>query len=311
MEFKHISIMFEDCMNLLNIQKNGIYVDGTLGGGGHSLGICERLGSDGRLVGIDRDLEAIGAAKKRLEAHNGKTTFVNSNYADIKEILAELHIPSINGALLDLGVSSYQLDNPERGFSYMHDAPLDMRMNAQDGFSAYNLINEYSEKELTRVIKDYGEERWASRIAQFIVNARKNAPIKTTFELNDIIKAAIPASARKDGGHPSKRTFQAIRIEVNSEIEKLEKALSDFFDVLSPGGRLAVITFHSLEDRIAKQLFVKLASGCTCPPSFPVCVCGNVPKGKIITKKPVVASAEEIEFNSRSKSAKLRVIEKL
>lgn len=311
MEFKHISIMFEDCMNLLNIQQNGIYVDGTLGGGGHSLGICERLGSDGRLIGIDRDLEAIGAASKRLENHKDKTTFVNSNYSEIKEIMAELHIPSINGALLDLGVSSYQLDNPERGFSYMHNAPLDMRMNAQDRFSAYNLVNEYSEKELTRVIRDYGEERWASRIAQFIVNARKNAPIKTTFELNDIIKAAIPASARKDGGHPSKRTFQAIRIEVNGEIEKLEKALQDFFDVLGPGGRLAVITFHSLEDRIVKQLFVKLASGCTCPPSFPVCVCGNVPKGKIITKKPIVASSKEIEFNSRSKSAKLRGIEKI
>ena len=311
MEFKHISIMFEDCMNLLNIQKNGIYVDGTLGGGGHSLGICERLGDSGRLIGIDRDLEAIGAAKERLHNHNGKTTFVNSNYADIKEILAELHIHSINGALLDLGVSSYQLDNPERGFSYMHNAPLDMRMNAQDSFSAYELVNSYSEKELTRVIRDYGEERWASRIAQFIVNARKTAPVETTFELNDIIKAAIPASARKDGGHPSKRTFQAIRIEVNSEIEKLEKALSDFFDVLAPGGRLAVITFHSLEDRIVKQLFAKLASGCTCPPSFPICVCGNVPKGKILTKKPIVASEEEIEFNSRSKSAKLRGIEKL
>ena len=311
MEFKHISIMFEDCMKLLNIKETGIYVDGTLGGGGHSLGICEQLGQTGRLIGIDRDLEAIAAAKKRLKNHKTKTTFVNNNYANIKEIAAELSIPSIDGALLDLGVSSYQLDNPERGFSYMHDAPLDMRMNAQDSFSAYELINSYSEKELTRVIKDYGEERWASRIAQFIVIARKTAPIRTTFELNDIIKAAIPAGARKEGGHPSKRTFQAIRIEVNSEIEKLENALSDFFDLLSPGGRLAVITFHSLEDRIVKQLFAKLASGCTCPGSFPICVCGNVPKGKILTKKPIVASEEEIAFNSRSKSAKLRGIEKI
>lgn len=311
MEFKHISIMFEDCMRLLNIKENGIYVDGTLGGGGHSLGICERLSANGRLIGIDRDLEAIAAAKQRLENHVGKTTFVNSNYASVKEILAELGISAIDGALLDLGVSSYQLDNPERGFSYMHNAPLDMRMNTRDGFSAYNLVNEYSEKELTRVIRDYGEERWASRIASFIVNSRKNAPIKTTFELNDIIKAAIPASARKDGGHPSKRTFQAIRIEVNGEIEKLEKALTDFFDVLAPSGRLAVITFHSLEDRIVKQLFAKLSTGCTCPPSFPICVCGNVPKGKVLTKKPIVASSDEISFNSRSKSAKLRGIEKL
>ena len=311
MEFKHISIMFEDCMNLLNIQKNGIYVDGTLGGGGHSLGICERLGSDGRLVGIDRDLEAIGAAKKRLEAHNGKTTFVNSNYADIKEILAELHIPSINGALLDLGVSSYQLDNPERGFSYMHDAPLDMRMNAQDGFSAYNLINEYSEKELTRVIKDYGEERWASRIAQFIVNARKNAPIKTTFELNDIIKAAIPASARKDGGHPSKRTFQAIRIEVNAELDTISPMISDAGKRLVKGGRIAVISFHSLEDRLVKLSYRELASGCTCPKDFPVCICGKTPTAKELTKKPILPSDGELENNPRSRSAKLRVAEKI
>ena len=311
MEFKHISIMFEDCMRLLDIKKDGIYVDGTLGGGGHSYGICSSLGENGRLIGIDRDMEAIDAAKKRLAEFANITTFVNSNYANIKEILAECGVSSINGALLDLGVSSYQLDNPERGFSYMHDAPLDMRMNAQDSFSAYELINEYSEKELTRVIKDYGEERWASRIARFIVNARKSHPVATTFQLNDIIKSAIPASARKDGGHPSKRTFQAIRIEVNGEIEKLEKAVSDFFDVLAPGGVLAVITFHSLEDRIVKQLFKDFATGCTCPSDFPICVCGKTPRGKILTKKPIVANDEEINFNSRSKSAKLRGIMKL
>ncbi len=311
MEFKHISIMFEDCMKLLDIKPAGIYVDGTLGGGGHSYGICERLNNDGRLIGIDRDLEALAAAGKRLESFSSVTTFINDNYANVKNILKGLSIPSIDGALLDLGVSSYQLDNPQRGFSYMQDAPLDMRMNTSDSFSAYNLVNEYSEKELFRVIKDYGEENWASRIAKFIVAERKKSPIKTTFELNDIIKSAIPAGARKDGGHPSKRTFQAIRIEVNSEIEKLENALTDFFDSLSPGGVLAVITFHSLEDRITKQLFTRLASGCTCPRDFPICVCGNTPKGTIITKKPITASPEEIESNSRSKSAKLRAIRKI
>ncbi|MBQ3053712.1 MAG: 16S rRNA (cytosine(1402)-N(4))-methyltransferase RsmH [Clostridia bacterium] len=311
MEFKHIPIMFDDCINMLNIQQDGIYVDGTLGGGGHSYGICSRLGDKGRLIGIDRDSEAISAAKKRLEKFEGKVTFVNDNYANIKNVLSKEGPVLINGALLDLGVSSYQLDNPERGFSYMHNAPLDMRMNAQDGFSAYELVNTYSEKDLFRVIKDYGEEKWASRIAKFIVEARKKEDIKTTFQLNDIIKSAIPAGARKDGGHPSKRTFQAIRIEVNGEIEKLKNALSDFFDVLAPGGVLAVITFHSLEDRIVKQLFTELSTGCTCPPSFPICVCGKKPRGKIINKKPMVASGEEIENNSRSKSAKLRGITKL
>lgn len=307
MEFKHIPIMFEDCMNLLNIKQDGIYVDGTLGGGGHSFGICERLGKSGRLIGIDRDIEAIAAAKKKLEKFQN-VTYVNSNYADIKRIAEDLGIVSINGTLLDLGVSSYQLDNPERGFSYMHDAPLDMRMNAEESFSAFNVVNEYTQKELSRILKEYGEERWADRIASFIIKAR---PVKTTFELNEIIKAAIPAAARKDGGHPSKRTFQAIRIEVNKEIEKLENALSDFFDLLAPGGVLAVITFHSLEDRIVKKLFTKLATGCTCPPDFPICVCGNKPKGKIINKKPIVATEDEIKLNSRSKSAKLRGIVKL
>ncbi len=307
MEFKHIPIMFEDCMNLLNIKQDGIYVDGTLGGGGHSFGICERLGKTGRLIGIDRDLEAIAAAKKKLENFTN-VTYVNSNYAEIKRIAEDLGIVAINGTLLDLGVSSYQLDNPERGFSYMHDAPLDMRMNAEESFSAFNVVNEYSQKELSRILKEYGEERWADRIASFIIKAR---PVKTTFELNEIIKAAIPAAARKDGGHPSKRTFQAIRIEVNKEIEKLENSLSDFFDLLAPGGVLAVITFHSLEDRIVKKLFTKFATGCTCPPDFPICVCGNKPKGKIINKKPITATEEEITQNSRSKSAKLRGIVKL
>lgn len=310
MEFKHISIMFDDCMRLLDIKPDGIYVDGTLGGGGHSAGICERL-HGGRLIGIDRDCEALDAAKKRLDSFKANVTYVHDNYANIKNILSSLSIDKIDGALLDLGVSSYQLDNPERGFSYMHDAPLDMRMNREDKLSAYEIVNSYSESELTRVIKDYGEEHWAARISQFIVNYRKKKPIETTFELNDIIKAAIPASARAGGGHPSKRTFQAIRIEVNSEIEKLERAVSDFFDVLAPSGVLAVITFHSLEDRIVKQLFKGFSTGCTCPPSFPVCVCGNKPKGIVLTKKPVTALPSETVYNPRSKSAKLRAIKKI
>ena len=311
MEFKHIPIMFDDCMRMLNIKPDGIYVDGTLGGGGHSLGICERLSGSGRLIGIDRDREAIEAASKRLEAHKSKITLVHNNYADIKEILSCLGIEKIDGALLDLGVSSYQLDNPERGFSYMHNAPLDMRMNREDKLSAYEVVNDYPVRDIARILKEYGEEHWASRIAQFIADYRKKEPIKTTFELNDIIKAAIPASARTNGGHPSKRTFQAIRIEVNNEIGKLGRAISDFFDLLSEDGVLAVITFHSLEDRTVKQLFKTFSTGCTCPPSFPVCVCGKKPQGLLLTKKPITASAGETVLNPRSKSAKLRAIKKI
>ena len=310
MEFKHISVMFDDCMRMLDIKPDGIYVDGTLGGGGHSLGICERL-NGGRLIGIDRDTEALNAASRRLDAHKSKITLVHDNYANIKEILSALSVEKIDGALLDLGVSSYQLDNPERGFSYMHDAPLDMRMNREDKLSAYDVVNGYSEQELTRILKEYGEERWSARIARFIVERREKAPVKTTFELNDIITAAVPAKARTGGGHPSKRTFQAIRIEVNNEIGKLGRAISDFFDLLSANGVLAVITFHSLEDRPVKKLFNDFSTGCTCPPSFPICICGKKPRGELLTKKPVTASDDEASYNPRSKSAKLRAIKKL
>jgi len=310
MEFSHKPVLYDECMNILEINPNGIYVDGTLGGGGHASGICSRI-TGGRFIGIDRDKEAIAAASERLEQFSGKTNFINSNYADIKDILHNLNIPGIDGALLDLGVSSYQLDNPERGFSYMNDAPLDMRMNRDDNFCAYDVVNDYKLEDLHRIIRDYGEEKWAKRIAEFIVQKRIEKPIKTTFELNDVIKAAIPAGARRDGPHPSKRTFQAIRIEVNSELAKLNKALRDFFDCLNPGGVLAVITFHSLEDRAVKELFAELCKGCVCPKDFPVCVCGNTPKGKLIHRKPITASDLELEENPRSRSAKLRGIKKL
>ena len=310
MEFVHKPVLFNQCMEILDIKKDGIYVDGTLGGGGHSYGICERL-SDGRLIGIDRDKEAIAAATKRLEPFLSKVSFANNNYSEIKTVLKNFEIPLVDGALLDLGVSSYQLDNPERGFGYMHDAPLDMRMSRDDIISARDIVNTYSEKQLTDIIRNYGEEKWAVRIAKFIVEKRTEKPIETTFELNDVIKAAVPKNARRDGPHPSKRTFQAIRIEVNHELDKLKGALLDFFDVLAPGGVLAVITFHSLEDRITKETFASLARGCTCPKEFPVCVCGNQPKGKLKNRKPVIADERELEENPRSRSAKLRAIIKL
>ena len=294
-------------MRLLSIRPDGIYVDGTLGGGGHSYGICSRL-RQGRLIGIDRDKEAIAAAQERLSEFSDKTIFVNENYAKIKQILRQLEIQAVDGALLDLGVSSYQLDNPARGFSYMQDATLDMRMNPEDPLSADDVVNTYSEQALFEVIREYGEEKWAKRIASFIVEKR---PVHTTFELSDIIKAAIPAGARKDGPHPAKRTFQAIRIEVNGELEKLKAALQDFFDCLRPGGSLAVITFHSLEDRIVKQLFQQLTTGCTCPKQLPVCVCGGTPKGTLINRKPITAGEQELEENPRARSAKLRGIKKL
>ena len=310
MEFVHKPVLFEQCMDILDIKKDGIYVDGTLGGGGHSYGICERL-SGGRLIGIDRDKEAIAAATKRLEAFLPKVSFANCNYSEIKEVLRKFEIFSIDGALLDLGVSSYQLDNPERGFGYMNDAPLDMRMSRDDVISARDVVNTYSEKQLTDIIRNYGEEKWAVRIAKFIVEKRMEKPIETTFELNNVIKAAVPKNARRDGPHPSKRTFQAIRIEVNRELEKLQGALLDFFDVLSPGGVLAVITFHSLEDRITKEIFASLTQGCTCPREFPVCVCGGKPKGKLKNRKPIIADDAELDENPRSRSAKLRAIIKL
>lgn len=310
MEFKHISVLLEESVKALDIEEDGVYVDGTLGGGGHSYRILAQCPKTA-LIGIDRDPEAIEAAKKRLSEFSGRVTFVNRNFGEIKDILNELGIEFINGAVLDLGVSSYQLDNAGRGFSYMNNAPLDMRMNRSDDLSAYDVINRYSLDELTRIFFEYGEEKWSRRIADFIVREREKKPIETTFELVDIIKAAIPKKARLDGGHPAKRIFQAVRIEVNGELRILETAIKDFIDVLAPGGRLAVITFHSLEDRIVKQTFAALAKGCTCPKEFPVCVCGKKPQIRLLTRKPIEPGKEEIENNSRSKSAKLRVAEKL
>lgn len=310
MEFKHISVLLEESVKALDIKEDGVYVDGTLGGGGHSYRILSQCPKTA-LIGIDRDPEAIEAAKKRLNEFSGRVTFVNRNFSEIKDILNELGIEFINGAVLDLGVSSYQLDNAGRGFSYMNNAPLDMRMNRSDDLSAYDVINRYSLDELTRIFFEYGEEKWSRRIADFIIREREKKPIETTFELVDIIKAAIPKKARLDGGHPAKRIFQAVRIEVNGELRILETAIKDFIDVLAPGGRLAVITFHSLEDRIVKQTFAALAKGCTCPKEFPVCVCGKKPQIRLLTRKPIEPGKEEIENNSRSKSAKLRVAEKL
>ena len=311
MEFKHVSVLFDECREGLNIKPDGIYVDGTLGGGGHSSGICERLGPNGTLIGIDRDQDALNAASKRLEKYNCNKIFVQSNYSDIASVLEELEIDEIDGALLDLGVSSFQLDNPERGFSYMNDAPLDMRMSQSDSFTAADVVNDYDKKELTNIISKYGEERWASRIADFIVKAREDKPLESTFELVDVIKAAIPASARRTGPHPAKRTFQAIRIEVNDELGQLERAVEEFCDVLAPKGRLCIITFHSLEDRIVKDIFNQRANPCTCPKEFPVCVCGKKADIKKVTGKPIVSSEEELEANPRARSAKLRVAQKI
>lgn len=310
MEFKHVSVLYEETLNLLNLKEDGIWVDGTLGGGGHSYGILSRTKS-GKLIGIDRDAEAIGAAKKRLCGFDGRIFFSNNNFSQIKQLLNEFDIKVIDGAVLDLGVSSYQLDNAERGFSYMHNSRLDMRMNREDSLDAFKVVNEYTKDKLSEIFFNYGEEKWSKRIAEFITVKREQKPIETTLELVEVIKAAVPKSAREEGSHPAKRVFQAIRIEVNGELKILEQAVHDFADVLKPGGRLAVITFHSLEDRIVKNVFRQLASGCTCPKDFPICVCGKKPEVKILTKKPVLPSEKEFCENSRSKSAKLRVIEKL
>ena len=310
MEFKHISVLFNETIEGLNIKENGIYVDGTLGGGGHSLGILSHNKSIS-LIGIDRDAEAIEASKKRLAEYSDRVTFVNNNFSEIKQILNNLNIEKIDGMLMDLGVSSYQLDNAERGFSYMHDSKLDMRMNRDNELSAYEVLNNYSREELTKIFYEFGEEKWSARIAQFITDRRKRKPIETTFELVDIIKSAIPQKARESGSHPAKRVFQAIRIEVNNELGILEKTITDTVDCLNPGGRIAIITFHSLEDRIVKQTYAKLAAGCTCPKNFPVCVCNKQPAVKIITKKPILPSEQEESENSRSKSAKLRIAEKI
>ena len=311
MEFSHVPVLLEECIDGLNINPDGIYVDGTLGGAGHSSEICKRLSPNGMLIGIDRDEEALRVSSKRLEGFDCKKAFVHRNYSDIKNILRELDIEEIDGALLDLGVSSYQLDNPERGFSYMNDAALDMRMDRSEGMTAYDIVNEYSKDELYRIIKSYGEERWASRIADFIVKARREKPIETTFELVEIIKAAVPASARRNGPHPAKRTFQAIRIEVNDELGGVKRAVDDFIDVLAPKGRLAIISFHSLEDRIVKDAYSERENPCVCPPEIPICVCGKKPEIKKINKKPIVPSESQEDENPRARSAKLRVCEKL
>ena len=308
MEFHHISVLLNECIDNLNIRPDGIYVDGTMGGGGHSLGIAKRL-TTGRLICIDQDTNAHEAAGKRLAEYKDRITFVRDNFGNIKSILDSLEIEKIDGMLLDIGVSSHQLDEAERGFSYQQDAPLDMRMNPDRPFSAYDVVNGYDEDELDRVIFTYGEERWARRIAQFIVKEREAKPIETTGELVDIIKKAVPKGARKDGPHPAKRTFQAIRIEVNGELEVLQRAIDDVAARLAVGGRLCIITFHSLEDRIVKEAFRKQENPCICPPQFPVCVCGKKPLGRVITRKPILPSKEELEENPRSRSAKLRVLE--
>lgn len=311
MEFKHKSVLLDECIEGLNIKPDGIYVDGTLGGGGHSSEICRRLGENGTLIGIDRDDDALAAAKERLKEFNCKKIFVKSNYSDVDHVIEELGIEGIDGGLLDLGVSSFQLDNVDRGFSYMHKAPLDMRMDQHEGFSAYDVVNEYSESQLFDIIKKYGEEKWASRIAKFIVKARSEKPIEDTEELVEIIKAAIPAKARREGPHPAKRTFQAIRIEVNDELGQLGKAVENFCRVLNPEGRLCIISFHSLEDRIVKNIFNEKADPCTCPKDFPVCVCGKKPEVVKITRKPIVSSESELDENPRARSAKLRIVEKI
>lgn len=312
MEFKHYSVLRDETIEELHIKPDGIYVDGTLGGAGHSYEICKRLSDKGRLIGIDQDEDAIAAASKRLEEFKDRVTIVRSNYSDMKNVLRELGIEKVDGIVLDLGVSSFQLDTPERGFTYRsEDAPLDMRMDNRNPLTAKDIVNTYSEMELFRIIRDYGEDRFAKNIAKHIVKAREKNPINTTGELNEIIRAAIPQKVRATGGHPSKRTYQAIRIELNHELDVLQDNLDDMIDLLNDQGRICIITFHSLEDRIVKSNFKKNENPCTCPSNFPVCVCGNKSKGHVVTRKPILPSDEELEVNSRSKSAKLRVFEKI
>ena len=310
MEFVHKSVLLNETIDGLNIQPDGIYVDGTLGGGGHAYEVSRRLGDKGSIVGIDQDAAAIEAAGNRLKDFGEKVTIVRSNYCDMKSRLHELGIDKVDGIILDLGVSSYQLDTAERGFSYREDAPLDMRMDRRQKMTARDIVNDYSEMDLYRVIRDYGEDKFAKNIAKHIVAARKVKPIETTGELTEIIRASIPMKYQKKSGHPAKRTFQAIRIELNRELEVLKDSLDDMIDLLNPGGRLCIITFHSLEDRIVKSAFRKNENPCTCPSDFPVCVCGKVSKGSILTRKPILPSEEEMEENSRAKSAKLRIFER-
>lgn len=309
MEFKHVSVLLNETIDSLNINEDGIYVDCTLGGAGHSSEILKRLSDKGRLIGIDQDEDALSAAKEKLKDYKN-VTFVHDNFYNIENILENLGIDKVDGIIADLGVSSYQLDEKDRGFSYMNDAPLDMRMDRRIDFSAYNVVNEYSFEELYKVIKEYGEENFAKRIAQFIVEERSEKPIKTTGELTEVIKRAIPAKFRREGPHPSKRTFQAIRIEVNGELRILNKAIEDGINKLKSGGRMSIITFHSLEDRIVKNKFRELESPCDCPKDFPICVCGKESIVKVISRKPIEPSKEEVEKNPRSRSAKLRVAEK-
>lgn len=310
MEFTHISVLLNEVLEGLNIKPDGIYVDGTLGGAGHSFEIAKRLDAGGRLIGIDRDNNAIAAATKRLEPYKDRVTIVRDNYLNTLDILDTLGIKAIDGMLLDLGVSSHQFDEGERGFSYREDAPLDMRMDRRDELTAFEVVNGYSEQELFRIIRDYGEDSFAKNIAKHIVRARNEKPIETTFELANVIKAAIPARVREGKGHPAKKTFQAIRIEVNSELDILKDSINGLIDVLKPGGRLCIISFHSLEDKIVKNAFRTAEDPCICPKDFPVCVCGRKSKGKVITRKAVTAGVEELEMNNRAHSAKLRVFEK-
>ncbi len=312
MEFKHVPVLLQETIKSLNVKENGIYIDGTIGGGGHSFEIAKLLRPEmgAKLIGLDQDEAAIESSKNKLAPYQSLLTVVRSNYSNIKAVLRELNVDFADGILLDLGVSSHQLDEAERGFSYMDDAPLDMRMDRRNTLSAYEVVNGYSEHDLFRIIKDYGEDRFAQNIAKNIVKKREEGPIKTTFELRDIISASIPMKVKKTGGHPAKRTFQAIRIEVNHELDVLEDTLDTMIDILAPGGRLCIITFHSLEDRIVKTNFKRNEDPCTCPPDFPVCVCGKKSKGRVITRKPIIPTTEEMETNPRSKSAKLRVFER-
>ena len=310
MVFKHKSVLLEETVNGLNIKPDGIYVDGTLGGGGHAYEVCKQLSNKGRFIGIDQDEAAIEAASARLSDFGERVTIVRSNYCDMKLQLQKLGIDKVDGIVLDLGVSSYQLDTAERGFSYRVDAPLDMRMDRRQKMTAKDIVNDYSEMDLFRIIRDYGEDKFAKNIAKHIVMEREKGPIETTGQLIDIIKRAIPMKFQKTAGHPAKRTFQAIRIELNRELEVLRDSLDDMIEMLNEGGRICIITFHSLEDRLVKGIFKKNENPCTCPSHFPVCVCGNVSKGTVITRKPILPGEEELEENSRSKSAKLRIFER-
>ena len=310
MGFEHKSVLLNETIEGLNIKPDCIYVDGTLGGGGHTYEVCRRLGEKGSIIGIDQDEAAIEAASVRLKDFGEKVTIIRSNYCDMKSKLHELGIDKVDGIVLDLGVSSYQLDTAERGFSYREDAPLDMRMDRRQKMTARDIVNDYSEMDLYRVIRDYGEDKFAKNIAKHIVAARGISPIETTGQLTEIIRASIPMKYQKKSGHPAKRTFQAIRIELNRELDVLKNSLDDMIEILNPGGRLCIITFHSLEDRIVKSAFKKNENPCTCPPDFPVCVCGKVSKGCVVTRKPILPSEEELEYNSRSKSAKLRIFER-